>query len=91
MSTYPSTNPKKRDAAIKVMLTPALRQELDAVAEAMGQTPSTAASFAIGQWVAQQRNNLQMGDKIAAEMVRQFGPLVQEVAGMVKHAVEAKS
>ena len=91
MSTYPSTNPKKRDAAIKVMLTPALRQELDTVAEAMGQTPSTAASFAIGQWVAQQRNNLQRGDKIAAEMARQYGPLIEEVAAMVKHAVEVKS
>ena len=91
MSTYPSTNPKKRDAAVKVMLTPALRQELDAVAEAMGQTPSTAASFAIGQWVAQQRNSLQMGDKIAAEMARQYGPLIEEVAAMVKHAVEAKA
>ena len=53
-----TTNPKKRSHAIKVSLTSALHADLVNVAEALGQTPATAASFAIGQWVAQQKNSL---------------------------------
>lgn len=74
MSTYPSTNPKKRDSAIKVMLTPAMREKLDQVAEALGQTPATAASFAIGQWVAQQHRQMEAADTAVQALVAQAGP-----------------
>lgn len=79
MSTYPSTNPKKRDAAIKVMLTPAMREKLDHVAEALGQTPSTAASFAIGQWVAQQERTIRAADTAVNAMVAQAGPEIADL------------
>lgn len=80
MSTHPSTNPRKRGSAIKVSLTAALHADLVAVAEAIGQTPATAASVAIGTWVAQQKRALHAGetainalvDKAAPEFVEQL-------------------
>lgn len=90
MSTYPSTNPKKRDAAIKVMLTPALREQLDQVAETLGQTPSTAASFAIGQWVAQQQRNLAIPEHMASAMVAQHGPAIAEALEIFKRELISK-
>lgn len=63
MSTYPSTNPKKRGTAIKVSLTAQLHADLVTVATALGQPTATAASFAIGQWVAQQKRTLTAGEK----------------------------
>lgn len=88
MSTYPSTNPKKRDAAIKVMLTPAMREKLDRVAEQLGQTPATAASFAIGQWVAQHERNLAAADTAVNAMVEKTGP---ELASILRQLAEGKS
>jgi predicted transcriptional regulator len=76
MSTYPSTNPKKRDSAIKVMLTPAMREKLDQVAEALGQTPATAASFAIGQWVSQQSRQINAADTAMQALMQEAGPEV---------------
>lgn len=78
MSTYPSTNPKKRDAAIKVMLTPAMREKLDRVAEALGQTPATAASFAIGQWVSQHERQINAADTAIQAILAQAGPEITE-------------
>lgn len=88
MSTYPSTNPKKRDSAIKVMLTPAMREKLDQVAEGLGQTPATAASFAIGQWVAQQHRQMQAADTAMKALIDQAGP---EVIAAFRNAAGAKS
>lgn len=59
---------------MKISLTPALYADLVLVAEAIGQTPSTAASFAIGQWVAQQKRTLDAGDKAITAMVKEAGP-----------------
>jgi hypothetical protein len=78
MSTYPSTNPKKRDAAIKVMLTPGLRADLDLVAEAIGQTPSTAAAFAIGQWVAQHKRAMSATETALQSLMQSVGPEMVE-------------
>jgi len=78
MSTYPSTNPKKRDSAIKVMLTPALREQLDQIAEAIGQTPSTAAAFAIGQWVAQQKRTMTATETALQSLMQSVGPEMVE-------------
>lgn len=90
MSTYPSTNPKKRDAAIKVMLTPELRSQLDAVSQSMGQTPSTAAAFAIGQWVRQQQASVAIPQQIADALVAQHGPAIAETLELVKRELIAK-
>mgnify|MGYP001005860482 CR=1 FL=1 len=91
MSTHPSTNPRKRASAIKVSLTPALHADLVAVSEAIGQTPATAASVAIGMWVAQQKRTLTAGetamaalmDRAAPELIDQMKQLVSEVKAKV--------
>lgn len=81
MSTFPSTNPKKRSAAIKVSLTAQLHADLVEVAEMLGQTPATAASFAIGQWVAQQKRSLTAGEKAVNALVDGVGPeLVKQLS-----------
>lgn len=69
-----STNPRKRATAIKVSLTPALHADLVAVAEAIGQTPATAASFAIGQWVAQHKRTIDATQQAIDKMVEYSGP-----------------
>lgn len=74
MSTFPSTNPKKRSAAIKVSLTSQLHADLVEVASMLGQTPATAASFAIGQWVAQQKRSLGAAEKAVNAVVEGLGP-----------------
>ena len=74
MSTHPSTNPRKRVSAIKVSLTPQLHADLVTVSEAIGQTPATAASFAIGQWVSQQKRTLSAGEMAVNAMVDKLGP-----------------
>jgi hypothetical protein len=86
MSTYPSTNPKKRSHAIKVSLTSALHADLVSVAEALGQTPATAASFAIGQWVAQQKNSLNAGTTAVNAMVEKAGP---ELVSLMRNLAES--
>lgn len=86
MSTHPTTNPRKRASAIKVSLTPQLHADLVTVSEAIGQTPATAASFAIGQWVSQQKRTLaatenainSMVDRMAPELVDQLKTLSKE-------------
>lgn len=86
MSTYPSTNPKKRSHAIKVSLTSALHADLVKVAEALGQTPATAASFAIGQWVAQQKTSLSAGTTAVNALVDKAGP---ELVSLMRNLAES--
>ena len=78
MSTHPSTNPRKRASAIKVSLTASLHADLVTVAEAIGQTPATAASFAIGQWVAQQKRTLNAGETAMNALVEKAAPEMVE-------------
>jgi hypothetical protein len=86
MSTYPSTNPKKRSHAIKVSLTSALHADLVAVSGALGQTPATAASFAIGQWVAQQKSSLSAGTTAVNALVDKAGP---ELVSIMRNLAES--
>lgn len=69
-----STNPRKRSTGMKVSLTPSTYTDLVAVAEAIGQTPATAASFAIGQWVSQQKRALGATESAINAMVEKAGP-----------------
>jgi hypothetical protein len=81
-----STNPRKRSTGLKVSITPNTHAHLVAVAEAIGQTPATAAAFAIGQWVSQQKRTLaatenainSMVDRMAPELVDQLKTLSKE-------------
>lgn len=74
MSTYPSTNPRKRSVGMKVSMTEQLHADLVVAAEAIGQTPATAASFAIGQWVAQQKRTHGAADLAVSSLVEQIAP-----------------
>jgi hypothetical protein len=69
-----STNPRKRSLGMKISITPTLHADLVAVAEAFGQTPATAASFAIGQWVAQQKRTISATETAINAMVEKAGP-----------------
>lgn len=81
-----TTNPKKRSHAIKVSLTSALHADLVNVAESLGQTPATAASFAIGQWVAQQKNSLSAGTTAVNALVDKAGP---ELVSLMRNLAES--
>lgn len=48
----------KRTAAVKILLSPNIDQQLRDLAERLGQSPATLASMAVSQWVAQQHNSL---------------------------------
>lgn len=69
-----STNPRKRSTGMKISLTPSLHADLVVVAEAIGQTPATAASFAIGQWVAQQKRTITATEAAIKSMVQEAAP-----------------
>lgn len=73
-----STNPRKRSEALKVSMTPALFADLVAVSEAIGQTPTTAASFAIGQWVAQQKRTIGAAESAVKQVMESMGPEMVE-------------
>jgi len=78
-----STNPRKRSTGMKISLTPQLYADLVAVATAIGQTPSTAASFAIGQWVAQHKRAIGATEQAIDAMVKQAAPeLVKQMSLM---------
>ena len=69
-----STNPRKRSVGFKVSITPTTHADLVLVAEAIGQTPATAAAFAIGQWVSQQKRALGATEQAIDAMVKHAGP-----------------
>lgn len=78
MSNTKSTNPRKRSVAVKAMVTEQLHADLVAVAEAMGQTPSTAAAFAIGSWVALQKRHVDIGNKVADSLMASGAEVLKE-------------
>ena len=78
-----STNPRKRSTGMKISLTPQLHDDLVMVATAIGQTPATSASFAIGQWVATQKRALSATESAINAMVEHAGPeLVKQMSLM---------
>lgn len=78
-----STNPRKRSVGFKVSITPTTHADLVLVAESIGQTPATAAAFAIGQWVATQKRALSATESAINAMVEHAGPeLVKQMSLM---------
>lgn len=65
---------RKRAVGIKINLTQTTHDDLVLVAEAIGQTPATAAAFAIGQWVSQQKRALGATENAINAMVREAAP-----------------
>lgn len=55
----------KRNAALKVNLAQPVLDNLRAIAEAVGMTPSALASYAIGSYVRQQMQAIGLVDRIA--------------------------
>jgi hypothetical protein len=76
---------RKRSHPLKLQITPTLYADLVAVSEAMGQTPSTAAAFAIGQWVSQQKRSLGAAEKAVNAVFESAGP---EILAQFKIAME---
>lgn len=83
-------NPRKRSVALKITITPALHADLVRVAEALGQTPATLASVAVGQYVAAQRRSLDSGGLFLSELAGQVGPeLADGLRKLLETAPEA--
>jgi len=76
---YPSENPKKRSSTLKVMLHPKMHDDLRALAERLGQAPSTLASIALSQYVAQQTAALGASDRAVAGLFEQMTPMFREM------------
>lgn len=71
---YPSDNPNKRSSTLKVMLHPKMHDDLRALAERLGQAPSTLASIALSQYVAQQTASLGAADRALAGLFDKMAP-----------------
>lgn len=63
---------------MKITVTPTLHADLVRVAEALGQTPATLASVAVGQYIAAQRRSLDSGGKFMEQLAAQLGPELAE-------------
>ena len=64
---------RKRAIGIKVNLTEAKHHELVQVSDSLGMTPATLASFAIGQFLANQRLQISLIERVtegAAPVIR---------------------
>lgn len=70
---------------MKITVTPALHADLVRVAEALGQTPATLASVAVGQYVAAQRRALESGGQFLQQLAGHVGP---ELASMARKLAE---
>lgn len=81
-----SENPRKRSVALKITVTPTLHADLVRVAEALGQTPATLASVAVGQFVAAQLRSLDSSGKFMEQLAGSIGP---EVADSLRKLIEA--
>lgn len=76
MADYPSNSNTKRSAAVKVMLHPDMHEKLRVLAEHLGQTPSTLASIAVSQYVAQQTVALGATEKAVEGFIDRLAPSV---------------
>lgn len=72
---------QRKSIQVKVSLTPELHERLREVAAQLGQAPATAASLAIGQWVAQMSRSLGSSDRAIDGLVKELGP---ELAAAMK-------
>lgn len=70
--------PTKRSSAVKIMLHPDMHRKLVDLAEALGQTPATLASFAVGLYVAQQTSAMGATGRAIDKMVGELAPQLQK-------------
>lgn len=71
-----ASQPEKqlRDFTLSVRLRPDMRERLVFVSEQLGVSPSTVASFAIGQYVAQQHASLTASKNTIESVFEKLGP-----------------
>lgn len=72
---HPGDNPKKRSSTLKVMLHPQIHDDLRALAVRLGQAPSTLASIALSQYVAQQTAAIGATDRALAGVFESMAPM----------------
>ncbi len=69
-----------RTAALKIMVHPDMLAKLRQLGDILGQAPSTLASVAVSQYVAQQMRTISAGEQAVSELVKQTAPeLVQQL------------
>jgi len=66
-------NPRKRNQDIRVRVTAEVMERTKRVADLLGMPPSTLASLALAQFIAQQERGLVMVDKMADAIGGQMG------------------
>lgn len=70
---------QQRDFVMSVKLTPDMRDKLTFVANAIGQAPATVASFAIGQYIANQHVHLTVVSDSISKTISSLMPLIPEM------------
>lgn len=78
---------RTRAIGIKVNLTEAKHQELVQVSDALGMTPATLASFAIGQFLANQRLQISLIERVTEGAA----PAIRDHLEQAQLSLEAKS
>jgi predicted transcriptional regulator len=66
-------NPRKRNQDIRVRVTAEVMERTKRVADLLGMPPSTLASLALAQFIAQQERGLVMVDRMADAIGGQMG------------------
>ena len=80
---------QKRSTQIKLTITPETHQRLRDLAERLGQSPATIASFAVSTYVAQQAATLSAGENAVKGLIAELGdPIKQLLAKMAAEGSE---
>lgn len=70
-----------RSKPFKVNLTPSMHARLDVLAERLGMAPSTLATVAISEYVAQKNSALEIQkevfERVAEKLIPEFRPLLE--------------
>jgi len=87
----PALQSLARSSAVKIMLHPDVHANLRLISDRLGQTPSTVASMAVSEYVAQKMATLGLHDKAISAMVEHLGPMFQRLAESEMEAADVGS
>lgn len=82
--------PEKRDFTLSVRLRPDMRERLYSVADALGVSPATVASIAIGQYVANAQASANATTKAIEGMMSTMAPQMAEMFTALSHQPESE-
>ena len=74
---------EKRDFTLSVRLRPDMRERLYSVADALGVSPATVASIAIGQYVANAQASANATTRAIEGMMTSMGPQLTEMISAI--------